>query len=165
MPVFNLKHSRTIHRREIRARLFRISFFTAPPPTSYLMKINCGTLSQQGYLPQWHPANQTSLTSVWWEPPRLYCRSSSRKVFRRWGLWSTFFGTSPHLRPSSSSSCVGRLKKFGLKRTRCSSRARAWRKALTCVLKVVNGSRLGIIPTDPTVSLIQHFQEPHLMLE
>lgn len=103
-------------------------------------------------LPQWQPVNQTSSTSVKWIPPWEYWRSSSRNVFRRWGF-SLIWRISPHLRPNSISSWVGRLKKLGLNRTRCSSSARAWRKCLTWVFTVVNGSRFGIIPTDPTVSL------------
>jgi hypothetical protein len=53
---------------------------------------------------------------------------------------------------------VGRLKKFGLKRTQWSSTARACRKAFGCVLNVVNGKRLGMMPTDSTVSLVSKRQ-------
>lgn len=102
-------------------------------------------------IPQWHPANQTSSTSVTCSCPCKYVFSKSRVVWRL-GLGR---GICPFFTPSWTSWGVGLFQKLGLKRTRCSSNARAWRKCLTCVFDVVNGRRLGIIPTDPTVSL--HF--------
>ncbi len=43
IPEFVLKHSLTIHRRGIRAREYRVTFSTEPPPTSVqVFTLCCG---------------------------------------------------------------------------------------------------------------------------
>ena len=53
-----------------------------------------------------------------------------------------------------SSSALGRFHKFALNLARLSSNETACRNVRTMVLDVVNGNRLGMIPTESTVSLI-----------
>ena len=49
IPVSSLKHSRIIHRSGMRARLLRISFLTAPPPTSVQRRLMACVLSLRRY--------------------------------------------------------------------------------------------------------------------
>ena len=53
-----------------------------------------------------------------------------------------------------SSAALGRFHKFALNLARLSSNETACRNVRTMVLDVVNGKRLGIMPTESTVSLI-----------
>ena len=58
------------------------------------------------------------------------------------------------LEPNLASSAFGRFHKFALNLARLSSRETACRNVRTMVLDVVNGNRLGTIPTESTVSLL-----------
>ena len=62
------------------------------------------------------------------------------------------------LEPNLTSSGFGRFHKLALNFARLSSRETACRNVRTMVLDVVNGRRLGIRPTESTVSL-QKFKE------
>ena len=70
----------------MRARLWGVSSLTLPPPMSVRghEDMFCPMMAEHVYVPQWHPANQTSTTSV--VPfesgsPSLNCRSNRRWLF------------------------------------------------------------------------------------